>query len=229
MKPLSGRRDLNFDHAPSLWTYIRGNLLHRCNSVLEISPACAHDRINNVGRVNSGTTMSTARWRDNQSPDPVSPSLSPAPLIPGQRPKSAILTSPSNGIVKNSHGRTQSFSPLGAPSLATQPVTRKRSLSYRGSHQSSSTFAPMFIKTEELRKDRESIRGIEGENDFSGKRYVWLRDPECAFVKGSVVGEVENGRLLIQTEDGNVRWMESSFFLGTDERLSGARTPGGQR
>lgn len=48
------------------------------------------------------------------------------------------------------------------------------------------------------------MKGIEGENDFSGKRYVWLKDPHVAFVKGWVVEELEGGRLLVQCDDGSV-------------------------
>lgn len=48
------------------------------------------------------------------------------------------------------------------------------------------------------------MKGIEGENDFSGKRYVWLKDPQTAFVKGWVVEELEGGRLLVQCDDGSV-------------------------
>jgi hypothetical protein len=48
------------------------------------------------------------------------------------------------------------------------------------------------------------VRGIEGENDFSGKRYVWLRDPAAAFVRGWVVEELDGDNLLVQCEDGSV-------------------------
>lgn len=50
----------------------------------------------------------------------------------------------------------------------------------------------------------DAVKGIEGENDFSGKRYVWLKDPEEAFVKGWVIEEKTGGILLVQTDDGNV-------------------------
>ena len=46
--------------------------------------------------------------------------------------------------------------------------------------------------------------GIEGENDFSGKRYVWLKDPKQAFVKGWVVEELDESTLRVQCDDGNV-------------------------
>ena len=49
------------------------------------------------------------------------------------------------------------------------------------------------------------MRGIEGENDFSGKRYVWLKDPQTAFVKGWIVEELGNNQVLVQCDDGSVR------------------------
>lgn len=50
----------------------------------------------------------------------------------------------------------------------------------------------------------DTVKGIEGENDFSGKRYVWLKDPEEAFVKGWVVEEKPGGNLVVQVDDGSV-------------------------
>jgi hypothetical protein len=80
---------------------------------------------------------------------------------------------------------------------------RERSNSAKNS-PSSGTFAPSFIKSEELRRGADQIRGLEGENDFSGNKYVWLRDPQKAFIRGLVLEESE-GRLLVQTDDGDVR------------------------
>ena len=80
----------------------------------------------------------------------------------------------------------------------------QRSNSTRVIHQSSNTFAPKFIKTEESQRVGDKIGGIEGENDFSGKRYVWLRDPQSAFVRGWVVEELRAGRLLVQCDDESV-------------------------
>lgn len=54
-------------------------------------------------------------------------------------------------------------------------------------------------------READGIKSIEGENDFSGKRYVWLKDPTLAFMKGWVVEELEADRLLVQCEDGSVR------------------------
>ncbi len=49
------------------------------------------------------------------------------------------------------------------------------------------------------------VRGIEGENDFSGKRYVWLKDANTTFVRGWVVEELAGDRLLVQCDDGSQR------------------------
>jgi myosin protein heavy chain len=67
------------------------------------------------------------------------------------------------------------------------------------------TFAPSFIKVNEGQHEPERLTGIEGENDFSGKRYVWLKDPNTAFVKGWIVQELEDNRILVQCDDGSVR------------------------
>lgn len=55
-----------------------------------------------------------------------------------------------------------------------------------------------------MRRGGDQIRGLEGENDFSGNKYVWLRDPQKAFVRGLVLEELEGGRLLVQSDDGDV-------------------------
>jgi hypothetical protein len=63
------------------------------------------------------------------------------------------------------------------------------------------TFAPQFISEDGQETPR--LGGIvEGENDFSGKRYVWLRDPTTAFVRGWIVEELPDGRLLVQCDNG---------------------------
>ena len=71
--------------------------------------------------------------------------------------------------------------------------------------QMSTTFAPQFIKVAEAQKENEWVGGIESENDFSGKRYVWLHDVNKAFIKGWIVEELDKGKLLVQCDDGSVR------------------------
>lgn len=74
---------------------------------------------------------------------------------------------------------------------------------------SSNTFAPSFIKTDEMKRSLQMPNGIEGENDFSGKRYVWLKDPVTAFVKGWIVEELDDSQILVQCDDGSVGTLES--------------------
>ncbi|KAL2158334.1 hypothetical protein VTH06DRAFT_4382 [Thermothelomyces fergusii] len=60
-----------------------------------------------------------------------------------------------------------------------------------------------------MRKPTDIVKGIEGENDFSGKKYVWLKDQKTAFVKGWVVEELEGNRLLVQCDDGSQREVDA--------------------
>ena len=152
----------------------------------------------------SGTGSGASRWRSNPF-DRGSLSASPTSPMSHGRPKSAVFTSPPNASNSAGHSRNQSFSPLGGSSIAPIQHTKHRSNSNRTNQQSSNTFAPRFIKAEELPRDGGKIGGIEGENDFSGKRYVWLRDTQMAFVKGWVVEELDGGQLLVQCDDGSVR------------------------
>lgn len=127
---------------------------------------------------------------------------SPSPAPSQTRPKSAIITS-SNGLEPmRGHLRNSSVSQLSSP-LSPANANRQRSNSGRN-NAPSGTFAPSFIKTEELRRGADQIRGLEGDNDFSGNKYVWLRDAQRAFVRGLVLEELEGGRLLVQSDDGEV-------------------------
>ena len=134
-----------------------------------------------------------------------SPLLPPVSISAPDRPKSMDYASAPSASSPLGHGRTQSFSPLSGSNLAPPRTTRQRSISNRSNNQTSNTFAPKFIKTEELHNEKDRIKCIEGENDFSGKRYLWVKDSVTAFVKGWVVQELEGERLLIQCDDGSVR------------------------
>ena len=149
------------------------------------------------------TTGPGSAWRNNPFDRP-SPSPSSGLATPTSRPKTAIITSPSGTGAPFPHNRNQSFSPPSGSSFAPLQLAMQRSKSTRATHQSSNTFAPKFIKAEEPQRVGDKIGGIEGENDFSGKRYVWLRDPQSAFVKGWVVEELRGGRLLVQCDDESV-------------------------
>lgn len=138
-----------------------------------------------------------------------SPSPSPGPPPGNVRPRSALFPSPlspppsSASPNSSSHVRGKSFGGSLTPSLSEAKFGHARNLS-KGDTPQSSTFAPSFIKSEEMRRGSDVVDGIEGENDFSGKRYVWLKDPQAAFVKGWVVEELDDNRILVQCDDGSV-------------------------
>ena len=125
---------------------------------------------------------------------------------PKARPQSAIFAPASLSSPQSpSHSRHQSYNSFGniIPTNGLSTNTRVRQNS-KSSTAASNTFAPSFIKTEDMRRGSEAVKGIEGENDFSGKRYVWLKDPQMAFVKGWIVEDLENNRILVQCDDGSV-------------------------
>lgn len=145
------------------------------------------------------------RWRNNPfNRDSASPS--PVPSMSNSRPKSSVFMSPPVPPHPGVHSRNQSFSALSGSSLPSTQMTRQRSNSSRSNNQTSNTFAPQFIKVAELQRENERIGRIEGENDFSGKRYVWLRDLQLAFIKGWILEDMDAGRLLVQCDDGSVRF-----------------------
>ncbi|KAF3480115.1 uncharacterized protein GIQ15_05462 [Arthroderma uncinatum] len=145
---------------------------------------------------NSTTKRNNPFSRSSPSPSPAPPDSSAR--VSG-RPKSVTFTSPVQTYVTG-HSRNSSLTPLNPTS--TNGVNRQRSNSARHPSETSNTFAPQFIKSEELRRGADQIRGEEGDNDFSGKRYVWLKDPEKAFIRGAVVRETEDGLLVVQCDDG---------------------------
>ena len=122
-----------------------------------------------------------------------------SPHSPGGRPRSAVLNSNTPTPVYR-HDRQQSFSP--ASSMTSLP-SHLRTQSLQRQASTSSTFAPKFIKSEELKKSEDRISSIEGENDFSGKRYVWVKDLEKAFVRGWVVEDLPNDRVVVQFDNGS--------------------------
>ncbi|KAI9047021.1 hypothetical protein LZ554_009095 [Drepanopeziza brunnea f. sp. 'monogermtubi'] len=131
-------------------------------------------------------------------------SASPGPTLPNGRPKSLLASTPISGTT-SPVGHNRSYSSLaGVVSPNYDIMTRNRSNSKHLS-SSSNTFAPSFIKSEEMQRGPEIVKGIEGENDFSGKRYVWLKDPQIAFVKGWVVDELDGNHILVQCDDGSQR------------------------
>lgn len=133
-----------------------------------------------------------------------SPSSSPSGSpTKGLRPKSAVVTSPSKFEEAKGHFRNSASISQASPTTLARTSNHQRSNSLRVD-ASTGTFAPEFIKSEELRRGADQIRGLEGDNDFSGNKYVWLRDPEKAFVRGLVLEESGDGKLLVQSDDGEV-------------------------
>ncbi|KAI6782526.1 Myosin type-2 heavy chain-like protein [Emericellopsis cladophorae] len=140
---------------------------------------------------------------------PSSPTAGP----PG-RPKSSLFSS-NAPPASPSHARSQSSTSPPTQSIAPPAKTAAgssighvRHASKNGS-LSSGTFAPSFIKAEEVKRGHDAVESIEGENDFSGKRYVWLKDPEKAFVKGWVVEDLSVGHIRVQCDNGTQRDVEA--------------------
>jgi myosin protein heavy chain len=148
---------------------------------------------------------SSAHRRSN--PFARTPSASPAPTTTNGRPKSSIFPSTSSVPAASTtppHSRTKSNGSFpGFPALSSA-ITRLHRSESKSRGPASGTFAPSFIKTEEMNRSPDAVKGIEGENDFSGKRYVWVKDPQTGFVRGWVVEDLEGNRLLVQCDDGSV-------------------------
>jgi myosin protein heavy chain len=121
---------------------------------------------------------------------------------PFARNSASMVSSPlhDSGDSAMGHLRNRSLTNLTSPPLGRSDSARLRSNSHRNSTPVG-TFAPQFISEDDNEAPR--LGGIvEGENDFSGKRYVWLRDPTTAFVRGWVVEDLPGGRILVQCDNG---------------------------
>ncbi|KAL1303689.1 hypothetical protein AAFC00_007042 [Neodothiora populina] len=129
---------------------------------------------------------------------------SPGPPPGHARSRSTALPPTMRIGEPSSHSRHQSFADLGLGSLERAP-SKRFSVSAKSSTPIGGTFAPKFIKSEARDGTAERVGGIEGENDFSGKRYVWAKDPDNAFVRAWVSEELPNGHIRIQCDDGSQR------------------------
>ncbi|WEW55954.1 class II myosin [Emydomyces testavorans] len=147
----------------------------------------------------------TQRRHNPFSRSSLSPSPGPreTPAMRSGRPKSVAFALPAQEQPAG-HSRTSSVTPSSSNTFLSSN-SRQRSNSVRNGVPSSGTFAPQFIKSEELRRGADQIRGQEGNNDFSGRRYVWLRDPDKAFIRGQVLEVAEGGLLIVQCDDGSKR------------------------
>jgi myosin heavy chain 9/10/11/14 len=151
--------------------------------------------------------MSIARLNGSSRQSNLFASPAPLHLASSSPSQQHVPNCPKSGLFATSdstsprHTRHQSFSPTGSQ-LSIPSHSRAQSTSNRNG--SSTTFAPRFIKQDDSGRENK-INGIEGENDFSGKRYVWLKDAEKAFVRGWVVEDLPDGRILVQCDDGSQR------------------------
>lgn len=119
------------------------------------------------------------------------------------RPASMFVSGP---VASHSRSGSKTTIPHGAP---TRVDSARRPSHTRPSNQQFGTFAPKFIQDSAPdTPDEDQVVGIEGENDFSGKRYVWLPDPEKAFIKGWIIDDLDDGTVNIETEDGKVCWRD---------------------
>ncbi|EXJ83919.1 myosin heavy chain [Capronia coronata CBS 617.96] len=125
-------------------------------------------------------------------------SMAASPMSAAGFSKSLLFASPTP-TSSSRHERQQSYSP--STSLTSIP-SHVRTHSLQRQASTSSTFAPKFIKSEELRRSEDKISAIEGENDFSGKRYVWVKDPEKAFIRGWITEDLPSDKVLVQFESG---------------------------
>ncbi|KAF3933671.1 Myosin-11 [Dactylellina cionopaga] len=117
------------------------------------------------------------------------------PFTPRQNTPSSPVSSPqttSTNPVRNSNG-----------GLFGRANNRAMSTTSNNANKGNTTFAPSFIKKADPTSPKVTSHGLEG-TDFSGKRWVWVKDPERAFVKGYVEQEEDNV-LVIICDDGTER------------------------
>ncbi|KAM0356085.1 hypothetical protein ACHAPU_000479 [Fusarium lateritium] len=152
-----------------------------------------------------------ANGKANRRSNPFARTTSASPATNANlRPKSAIFSSSSAIPGLSAHNRTQSNGSMAAITQGISgAVTRQRRSDSKSGTPTSTTFAPSFIKTEEMERSHDAVKGIEGENDFSGKRYVWLKDPQAAFVRGWIVEELDGNQILVQCDDGTQREVDA--------------------
>lgn len=130
-------------------------------------------------------------------------------------PPPELVASPTPGMRGHRQSVSAFTAALSPTPTPTPPTSRPGSAlvaSTRHNRSSSATkglpgtFAPGFIKAADGRRNSSANlgAGIAGENsDFSGRRWVWVRDPEKAFVKGEVVLD-DDGMLTVRCDDGTV-------------------------
>lgn len=112
----------------------------------------------------------------------------------GSRPLPAVFSSPKSG--PSTPQQPQPFSPGSA-------VTAARHVRGTSSH-ASGTFTPTYLRPEALEKHQTPDQ-LDGEGDFSGKRYVWVIDQDKTFVRGEIVQMLDDGKVVVMCDDDTVR------------------------
>lgn len=120
-------------------------------------------------------------------------------------------TSSTSQGISITHAASASWNKSSNPDVGRRPT---RNVS--PTRNSTTTFAPSFIRTVEQLPGAGKIRGYDGEKvpshetidplggaDFSGRRWVWVKDPIVVFVKAEVIDD-QDGNLLVRYEDGTV-------------------------
>lgn len=173
-----------------------------------------HEVVSTSTPFNNGHSARNHSYSRHNSPTPVNQDMSASvamPLSPSSQQKHARFATP--GSISNSRGQSQS------PASNFSPIpTHIRGNSIQRT-SSSSTFAPQFVKSEEFRRSEERVSSIEGENDFSGKRYVWVKDAEKAFMRGWIVEELSPERVLVQFDSGT----QTEFDLDDVDKVNPAK------
>ena len=182
-----------------------GSASRRSNPFARASPG-PQPSPHGVGGDGLGRPKSTI-FSSSTPPAPSTSASTPPPLSFHTRSYS------SNSLaVSSSHAPLQPRAPSPDVSAPVVPRRHSRETSKHGS-LTSGTFSPAFIQSEDMRRSPDAVSGIEGENDFSGKRYVWLKDPQLAFVKGWIIENLEGNRIRVQCEDGKVSRSDSLGIL----------------
>jgi myosin protein heavy chain len=161
------------------------------------------------------------------SPSGVAPSPPPAPSPRTPEPSSPLASTVRNHRLSVS-SLSQNFAAPVPPAVPSIPVVR-HGRSNSSVKAIAGTFAPQFIRVTDERERRNSTsgfgKGIAGESsDFSGRRWVWVRDSEKAFVKGEVLQD-EDGMLTVRCEDGSVGQSDSYSKIISDHPQIGSRLP----
>ena len=131
----------------------------------------------------------------HNSPTPVTDSSASMPMSPASLQRQTRFATPVS-VGTNRH-------PSQSPASTFSPIPSHIRGNSIQRTSSSSTFAPQFVKSEEFRGSEDKVSSIEGENDFSGKRYVWVKDAEKAFIRGWIVEDLSDQRVLVQFENGS--------------------------